>query len=74
MMNSPPFRVVNRTSEPPRPARIGMVTISLYSFNGWGVTVFDSLSTMWLMGLREEFGAAVESVQDHYLKMEQVNV
>ncbi|KJA15404.1 glycoside hydrolase family 47 protein [Hypholoma sublateritium FD-334 SS-4] len=40
-------------------------------FNGWAVTVFDSLSTMWLMGLREEFGAAVESVKDHYLKMEQ---
>lgn len=31
-------------------------------FNGWGVTVFDSLSTMWIMGLKKEFNAALSLV------------
>lgn len=33
-------------------------------FNGWGVTLFDSLDTMWIMGLRGEFVDAVQSVKD----------
>lgn len=28
---------------------------SVNNFNGWGVTVFDSLDTMWIMGLRDMF-------------------
>lgn len=31
------------------------VVISVYSFNGWGVTLYDALDTMWLMGLYDEF-------------------
>jgi hypothetical protein len=33
------------------------------SFNGWGVTAFDSLDTMLLMGLSEEYEAALEIVK-----------
>ncbi|KAF8074901.1 glycoside hydrolase family 47 protein [Lyophyllum atratum] len=32
------------------------------NFNGWGVTVFDSLDTMWIMGLNELFHDALEVV------------
>ncbi|KAF9474075.1 seven-hairpin glycosidase [Pholiota conissans] len=32
-------------------------------FNGWSVTLFDSLSTMWIMNLRDEFAEAVKSVK-----------
>ncbi|GLB38849.1 putative glycosyl hydrolase 47 family protein [Lyophyllum shimeji] len=31
-------------------------------FNGWGVTLLDSLDTMWMMGLEEEFAEAVQVV------------
>lgn len=34
----------------------------VYSFNGWGVTVVDSMDTMYLMGLHKEFSDAVEYV------------
>lgn len=33
-------------------------------YNGWGVTLFDSLDTMWIMGLREDFEDAVNSIRD----------
>ncbi|KAF8896775.1 glycoside hydrolase family 47 protein [Gymnopilus junonius] len=33
-------------------------------FNGWGVTLFDSLDTMWIMGLRGEFDDAIRSIKD----------
>ncbi|KAH9475723.1 Endoplasmic reticulum mannosyl-oligosaccharide 1,2-alpha-mannosidase [Psilocybe cubensis] len=33
-------------------------------FNGWGVTLFDSLDTLWMMGLEDEFSSAVETVKD----------
>lgn len=33
-----------------------------YSFNGWGLTVVESLDTMWLMGLYDEFDAALPVV------------
>lgn len=36
---------------------------SIYSFNGWGVTVFDSLDTMLLMDLQDEFQRALPMVQ-----------
>ncbi|TFK39934.1 seven-hairpin glycosidase [Crucibulum laeve] len=32
------------------------------NFNGWGVTLFDSLDTMWLMGLHDSFREALGSV------------
>ena len=32
-------------------------------FNGWAVTVFDSLDTMWLMGLKDEFYQAMDIVE-----------
>ncbi|KAJ3493767.1 hypothetical protein NLJ89_g10944 [Agrocybe chaxingu] len=31
-------------------------------YNGWSVTLFDSLDTMWIMGMQEEFADAA----DHY--------
>ncbi|KAI0955388.1 hypothetical protein AcW1_006986 [Taiwanofungus camphoratus] len=33
------------------------------NFNGWGVSIFDSLDTMILMGLNEEFGRALPVVE-----------
>ena len=32
-------------------------------FNGWGATLVDTLDTLWIMGLKEEFNAAVKEVQ-----------
>ncbi|GLB41878.1 putative glycosyl hydrolase 47 family protein [Lyophyllum shimeji] len=32
------------------------------NFNGWGVTLFDSLDTMWIMGLNDMFNDALEVV------------
>ncbi|KAF8628837.1 hypothetical protein AX17_005897 [Amanita inopinata Kibby_2008] len=31
-------------------------------YNGWGVSLFDSLDTMWIMGLYDEFNQALEHV------------
>lgn len=31
-------------------------------FNGWGVTLLDSMDTMWMMGLHAEFADAVRVV------------
>ena len=42
-------------------------------FNGWGVTLFDSLSTMWIMGLRDEFAEAVDSIRDLQFHATKVN-
>ncbi|KXN74962.1 glycoside hydrolase family 47 protein [Conidiobolus coronatus NRRL 28638] len=33
-------------------------------FQGWGVTIVDSLSTLWLMGLKDEFYEAVNKIDD----------
>lgn len=33
------------------------------SFNGWGVSIFDSLDTMLLMDLDDEFRRAVSHVE-----------
>ncbi|KAJ7154616.1 glycoside hydrolase family 47 protein [Mycena filopes] len=35
---------------------------ALDNFHGWGVTMFDSLDTMWLMGLEDMFYDTVEDV------------
>jgi mannosyl-oligosaccharide alpha-1,2-mannosidase len=32
--------------------------------NGWSVTLFDSLDTMWIMGLKSEFQEALEDIND----------
>ena len=32
-------------------------------FNGWGATLVDSLDTLWIMGLKEEFEVAVDAVK-----------
>ena len=34
------------------------------TFGGWGATLVDSLDTLWIMGMKEEFEAAVEAVTD----------
>ncbi|KAL5336081.1 glycosyl hydrolase family 47-domain-containing protein [Aspergillus crustosus] len=32
-------------------------------FNGWGATLVDSLDTLWIMGLKQEFSVAVDYVK-----------
>ncbi|KAL2865580.1 class I alpha-mannosidase 1A [Aspergillus lucknowensis] len=32
-------------------------------FNGWGATLVDSLDTLWIMGLKDEFSIAVDYVK-----------
>jgi mannosyl-oligosaccharide alpha-1,2-mannosidase len=32
------------------------------TFGGWGATLVDSLDTLWIMGLRDEFNIAVDAV------------
>lgn len=32
-------------------------------FGGWGATLVDSLDSLWIMGMKEEFGAAVAAVK-----------
>ncbi|KDR66394.1 hypothetical protein GALMADRAFT_80958 [Galerina marginata CBS 339.88] len=34
-------------------------------FNGWSLTLFDSLDTMWVMGLQDEFADSIRS-PNHY--------
>ena len=34
------------------------------TFNGWGATLVDTLDTLWIMGLKTEFGEAVAKVQE----------
>ncbi|KAK0254084.1 hypothetical protein B0A54_05448 [Friedmanniomyces endolithicus] len=33
-------------------------------FNGWGATLVDSLDTLWMMGMKEEFEEALEHVRN----------
>ncbi|PPR01327.1 hypothetical protein CVT24_006329 [Panaeolus cyanescens] len=42
-------------------------------YNGWSVTLFDSLDTMWIMGLKEEFKAAVASIKDKHFNATKPN-
>ncbi|KAJ4473608.1 glycoside hydrolase [Lentinula aciculospora] len=34
------------------------------NFNGWGVTIYDALDTMWIMGLTEYFEEAVKVIAE----------
>jgi hypothetical protein len=42
------------------------------SFNGWGVTLFDSLDTMWIMGLHDLFQESLELVSKSTFAMDEV--
>ncbi|KKK25397.1 hypothetical protein AOCH_005566 [Aspergillus ochraceoroseus] len=33
------------------------------TFNGWGATLVDTLDTLWIMGLKEEFSIAIDHVK-----------
>ncbi|EEB90426.1 hypothetical protein MPER_11370 [Moniliophthora perniciosa FA553] len=37
-------------------------TAFIHAFNGWGVTLYDALDTMWIMGLDDYFNEALEIV------------
>lgn len=55
------FRTEASTSKPsPHPERY--VDLGDGSFNGWGVTAVDSLDTMLLMGLQDEYARAIPMV------------
>ena len=41
-----------------------MTDILCPSYNGWGVTAFDSLDTMLLMDLKDEYRRALRMVED----------
>lgn len=46
-------------------------------FGGWGATLVDSLDTLWIMGLRDEFevaAAAAETIDFTHSSLDQVNV
>ncbi|KAI0046504.1 glycoside hydrolase family 47 protein [Auriscalpium vulgare] len=43
---------------------------SVDSFNGWGLTVVESLDTMWLMGLRSHFDEAIGVVANMTFHLE----
>ena len=42
------------------------------SFNGWGVTLYDALDTMVLMGLETEFAEALKVIEHADFKLERV--
>ena len=42
------------------PVRGGHIT----TFGGWGATLVDSLDTLWMMGLKEEYEEAVKAVEE----------
>src|ERR1700753_1958912 len=41
-----------------------MSTGSKQTFGGWAATLIDSLDTLWIMGLKEEFKTAVAAVSE----------
>ncbi|KAJ7493206.1 glycoside hydrolase [Mycena galericulata] len=43
---------------------------SVNNFNGWGVSVFDSLDTMWIMGLYEFFEEGLQAVREETFQIE----
>jgi acyl carrier protein len=47
------------------------VTLSS-SFNGWGLTAFDSLDTMLIMGLEDEYQKGLDVVKQANLSVSQV--
>ncbi|KAL9025758.1 MAG: hypothetical protein Q9196_005480, partial [Gyalolechia fulgens] len=47
------------------------------TFGGWGATLVDSLDTLWMMGLKEEFEEAVKAIEGidfSTAKLDQLNV
>ncbi|MBW1279486.1 glycoside hydrolase family 47 protein, partial [Escherichia coli] len=48
------------------------------TFGGWGATLVDSLDTLWLMGMEDEFEAAVDAVSKNVsfetTKADQINI
>lgn len=49
------------TSNPHLSSHLHIVTF-IDSFNGWGVTLFDALDTMWLMDLHDDFRQSLHFV------------
>lgn len=50
---------------------------SATTFGGWGATLVDSLDSLWLMGLKEDFEEAVKAVDEidfSQARLEQLNV
>ena len=43
-------------------AFLAWFVLTFCRFNGWGVSLIDSLDTMWIMGLHDEFDQAMEHV------------
>lgn len=47
------------------------------TFGGWGATLVDSLDTLWMMGLKEDYEAAIKAVEEidfSTARLEQLNV
>ena len=42
------------------------------SFNGWGLTPYDSLDTMWIMGLHDLFRESLELVAKSTFALDEV--
>lgn len=49
-------------------------TIPVTSFNGWGLTAFDSLDTMLIMGLEEEYQKGLGVVRQANFSVSQAGV
>ncbi|KAI5123518.1 hypothetical protein M0805_006678 [Coniferiporia weirii] len=47
---------------------------SIDNFNGWGVTVVDSLDTMYLMGLHDEFDRGIQIVEKMSFTKKKISV
>lgn len=62
MMSCDPFRTQASTSKPLLYCPKCHVNLGDDSFNGWGVTVVDSLDTMLLMGLKDEYSRAIPMI------------
>lgn len=62
MMSSSRSREAQLTSNVTHHLPSGALLIvgGLASFNGWGVSVFDAMDTMWIMGLHDMFREGVE--------------
>ena len=43
------------------------------SFNGWGLTLIDSLDTMWIMGLQNEFEDSLSTVANLNFTQDEVH-
>lgn len=73
LMNSLLLMEERLTSEVNCRKRVPFIPLMLSgSFNGWGVTLFDSLDTMWIMGLHELFHESLELVAKSTFTMDQV--